>query len=114
MVGPPAGTGYASDYRAGNGASEKRGKEMTQPKQILDFLTEAVHRYIQEGDQGISWVFFQGMTSDDRLRFDLWLVKMKDRLAWQAGSTEWRFKQRVKAMAEAYQTPGGLMHGEKT
>lgn len=87
---------------------------MEHPRQILDFLTEAVHRYLREGDQGIAWTFHQSMTSDDRLRFDLWLVKMKDRLAWQPGTTEYRFRQRVKAMAEAYQTPGGLMHGEKT
>ena len=76
-------------------------------EQILNFLTDAVHRYLREGDQGIAWTFHQCMTSDDRLRFDLWLVKMNDRLAWQPGSTEWRFKQRVKAMAETYQESVG-------
>jgi len=76
-------------------------------EQILNFLTDAVHRYLREGDQGIAWTFHQCMTSDDRLRFDLWLVEMKDRLAWQPGSTEWRFKQRVKAMAETYQESVG-------
>lgn len=75
---------------------------MTQPGKILDFLTDAVHRYIREGEQGIAWTFHQCMTGEDHVRFDLWLVKMKDPLAWEPGTPESRFRRRAKAMAEAY------------
>jgi hypothetical protein len=38
------------------------------------------------------------MTAADRLAFDLFLVKTKDPLAYEAGTTESRFRRRVMAM----------------
>jgi hypothetical protein len=68
----------------------------------LDFLTDAVHRYLREGESGIAWVFHFRMTDADRLRFDGFLVAMQDELAWQAGTCESRFRTRVMRMAELY------------
>ena len=51
---------------------------------VLNKVTEAVHRYLQEGTRGIDWVLMH-MSADERVRFDLHLVKVKHRLAYQAG-----------------------------
>jgi len=67
-------------------------------RKMLDIVTEAVQRYKLEGRRGIDWTF-DHMSTEERLAFDLWLVKMEDPLAWQAGTTEHRFRARVLAMA---------------
>lgn len=64
----------------------------------LDLLAEAVKRFKQEGDRGIDWVFMN-MSKEETLDFDCFLVRMKDPLAWEPGTTEYRFRTRVKRMA---------------
>lgn len=66
---------------------------------LLDLLAEAVSRYKREGSRGIDWTF-DHMSDQDRLAFDLWLVRVKDPLAYEPGTTEHRFRTRVRAMAE--------------
>ena len=66
---------------------------------ILDLLADAVSSYRREGEQGIAWTFHHAMTADERLAFDVFLVRMGDELAWQAGTTESRFRERVRRMA---------------
>jgi hypothetical protein len=68
--------------------------------QILNRLTAAVARYMHEGNRGIDWEF-DAMSADERLAFDLFLVRMGDELAYQAGTTEYRFRTRVRRMAGA-------------
>ena len=65
---------------------------------ILDALADGVARYRVEGERGADWTWVQ-LTNDERLAFDLFLVRTRDPLAWQAGSPESRFRARVKAMA---------------
>lgn len=70
----------------------------TSVSRILDLLVEAVKRYKQEGNRGIDWTF-DHMTQDERLAFDLFLVRMNDPLAYEAGTCEYRFRTRVLRMA---------------
>lgn len=77
------------------------------PRPILDFITEAVHRELRGERDGWSWVFFHEMSANDHLRFDLWLVKMGDPLASEAGTPENRFRRRVMAMVNAERTRRG-------
>lgn len=72
--------------------------ESISTSRILDKLCEAVCRYNLEGTRGIAWTF-DHMTAAERLAFDLFLVRMRDALAWQPGTTEARFTARVVAMA---------------
>lgn len=65
---------------------------------ILDLLSLAVKQFKVYGMRGIEWTF-DSMTSAERIAFDLFLVRMKDSLAWEPGTTEHRFKARVVAMA---------------
>ena len=65
---------------------------------ILDLLADAVSGYKREGESGSAWTFFH-MSADERLAFDLFLVRMGDELAYQAGTTESRFRERVRRMA---------------
>jgi hypothetical protein len=73
---------------------------MTTESRILDIIVSAVQRYKSEGMRGIEWVFDRSMTQEDKLAFDLFLVRTKDSLAFQPGTTEYRFKARVIAMAK--------------
>ena len=63
---------------------------------ILDLIAQGVREYRSDG--GTAWTFHHVMTSEDRLAFDLFLVRMGDELAYQAGSTEGRFAERVRRM----------------
>jgi len=66
---------------------------------ILDCLADACQRAKNDGlDSAIAWTWHRVMTADERLAFDLFLVKMGDELAWQAGSPESRFRERVRRM----------------
>lgn len=67
---------------------------------LLDKLAEAVQRYKQEGTRGTDWTY-DHMSAEERLAFDLFLVRVGDELAYQAGSPESRFRERVRRMAEA-------------
>jgi hypothetical protein len=82
-------TGYATN----------RTEEVTTGR-ILDLLADACSRYRLEGSRGVSWTF-DSMTPRERLAFDLFLVKMGDELAYQAGTTEFRFRERVRRMVTA-------------
>lgn len=80
--------------------ASREGMQMkVESSRILDLLADAVQGYKQDGEQHIAWVFHHCMTADERLAFDLFLVKMKDPLAWEAGTPERRFYTRVKRMA---------------
>ena len=66
---------------------------------ILDLLADAVTRAKLDGlDSAVSWTWFQCMSRDEHLAFDLFLVRMGDELAWQPGSPESRFRERVRRM----------------
>jgi len=65
---------------------------------IMDLLADAVSRYKREGTRGSNWTFMW-MTQDERSAFDLFLVRMKDALAYEPGTTESRFRRMVVAMA---------------
>jgi len=66
---------------------------------ILDCLADACQRTKLEGlDAAIAWTWHHCMSADEHLAFDLFLVRMKDELAWQAGSPESRFRERVRRM----------------
>jgi len=69
---------------------------------IMDLLTEAASRMKREGTRGVEWVF-DHMSSDEKLAFDLFLVRMKSPLAYQAGTVEYRFKEETRRLA----FPGG-------
>ena len=66
---------------------------------ILDFIASAARTELR-GENGIVWTWHQVMTSADRVKFDLWLVKTDDPLAYQAGTAENRFRQKVERMVE--------------
>ena len=70
---------------------------------ILDLLTTAVHATLRGAEDGASWTFMH-MTLAERLAFDLFLVRVKDPLAYEAGTTERRFKTRVARMAHLART----------
>lgn len=75
--------------------------------QILDILALAVKQYKVYGKRGIEWTF-DHMSSDERIAFDFFLVKMGDQLAYQPGTTEYRFTARVLAMANNLPLPEAL------
>jgi len=65
----------------------------------LDYLTDAVQRELREPGQW-SWTFHHCMDAAAKLKFDGFLVRTGDELAYQAGTVENRFKTRVLRMAE--------------
>lgn len=67
---------------------------------ILDLLADAVAREKREPGAW-SWVWHHAMSSDERSAFDLFLVRMNDLLAYEAGTPESRFRRRVERMARA-------------
>lgn len=79
-------------------------KEKVTEGQILDRLARAVRRYKAEGKGGIDWEFFN-MSQEERVAFDLFLVRVKDPLAYEPGSVEHRFNVRVMRMAEPQPQP---------
>jgi len=70
---------------------------------ILDLLTQAAARVLGGDESGVSWVFMH-MTRAERLAFDLFLVRTKDSMAWEAGTTERRFRTRVERMVHLTRT----------
>lgn len=76
---------------------------------ILDLITAAVadeRNGMRQGRTDVyNWrrVFFS-MTADERLAFDLFLVRTKDALAYEPGTVENRFRERVQRMARLAET----------
>lgn len=66
--------------------------------EILDWLALTVKRVRVYG-LGEAKRAFLAERDYMRVGFDLFLVRMKDPLAWQAGTPESRFEQRVERMA---------------
>ena len=66
---------------------------------ILDRLAEACARFKAEGRRGIDWTF-DHTSERERLAFDLFLVRTRDSLAYEPGTTEYRFRARVLAMVQ--------------
>jgi hypothetical protein len=73
---------------------------------ILDCIADACNR-IRKGDPaGAQWVWFQCMTADEHLAFDLFLVRVDDPLAYVAGHPFTRFDRRVRAMVQEFAIGG--------
>ena len=66
---------------------------------IIDHITIAIGRVKTYG-QSEAVNYFLSMPQEDRLAFDLFLVKMQDPLAYEPGSPQWRFSERVRRMVE--------------
>lgn len=64
----------------------------------LDLLTEAVRALLRDGRSPAAT--FCRLTAQERLGWDLWLVQVRDPLAWEAGTPERRFTTRVTRMAD--------------
>ena len=74
---------------------------------MLDCVTEAAGR-VNRGDAGgIDWVWHHVMSERDRVAFDLWLVKMGDSLAFEAGSPRSRFQRCVTRLVEGSKRHAG-------
>ena len=71
--------------------------------EILDLLAETVKRVQVYGMAEAHNVYCRQVSDSMRLAFDLFLVRTKDPLAWEAGTGEYRFCARVQRMA----FPGG-------
>lgn len=67
---------------------------------VLDHLAAAVSRVNVYGRHEARSYFALCMGDTDRLAFDLFLVRMNDPLAFEAGTCEQRFETRVLSMAE--------------
>ena len=65
----------------------------------MDLITEAVQLHLGLHVDGISQVFAR-MDSRERLAFDLFLVRMDHAQAYQAGTTEERFRNVVLRHAD--------------
>lgn len=78
----------------------RKARRNADERPILDFVTEAVNRELQQGAAGALWVWHHVMTAKDRARFDLWLVKTQHPLAWEAGSPESRWRRLIDRMVE--------------
>lgn len=74
---------------------------------ILDLLADACARYRREGERGAQWTLCY-MTVDERLAFDLFLVRTKDPLAWEAGTVTHRWVTRVRRMVMGLRCEGPL------
>lgn len=76
---------------------------------ILDLITAAVadeRAGMRRNEQHVyNWrrVFFS-MTADERVAFDLFLVRTRDALAYEPGTVENRFRERVQRMARLAET----------
>jgi len=66
---------------------------------MLDLLVETVQRVKVYGTAEAHNVYCRQMSIDARIAFDLFLVRTKDPLAYQAGMGESRFVERVTRMA---------------
>jgi hypothetical protein len=72
---------------------------MASPKELVE---AAALRVLNPGSSGFgetNWVFMQ-MGAAERKAFDNWLVSIKDPLAYEPGTTEQRFKQKVRELVE--------------
>lgn len=65
---------------------------------MLDYVTQAASRTLKGDSQGISWVWHHMMSSDDHVKFDLWLVKTEHPLMYEPGTPESRFQRLVGEM----------------
>ena len=66
--------------------------------EVLDLLASAVNATLRGDEGAASWTFHHGMDDTGRVAFDLFLVRMGDELAYQAGTCESRFLERVRRM----------------
>lgn len=66
----------------------------------LDHIAHAVRRGQAEGKEAIRTYFHENMDNQDALRFDFFLVRMNDDLAWMGGPTERRFVTRCERMLD--------------
>jgi hypothetical protein len=68
---------------------------------IMDLLAEACMRARIEPIDDACTRVFRCMTDAERLAFDFFLVRTGDPLAYEPGTTEHRFRTRVRRMIEA-------------
>lgn len=66
----------------------------------LDHIAAAVNAALRDGDAAISDHFHRRMDDAARLKFDGFLVRTNDPLAWEAGTCESHFFKRCKRMAD--------------
>ena len=71
----------------------------------LDHLASAVKRALSNGEGELKRYFESEMSSEAQLKFDYFLVKMEDPLAYQAGTTESRFVERCTRMLRTLKGP---------
>ena len=71
---------------------------------ILDHLAAAIARAKVYGRTDIRSYFCLHLSSEVRVAFDLFLVRTKDPLAFEAGSCEQRFFTRVSRMLDLTET----------
>ena len=64
----------------------------------IDHLATAANQCLRDGDHYAADYFCRVMDADARLKFDGFLLRMKDPLAYQAGTCENRFVTRVLRM----------------
>jgi len=72
----------------------------------LDHISAAIARAKVYGRSEIGSYHARCMSAADRLAFDLFLVKSRDPLAWQAGSPESRFIERCNRMMDLAEGKG--------
>ena len=66
---------------------------------VLDMLADACARAKRDGiDSAIAWTYHRVMTAQDRVDYDCYLLRTRDALAYQAGTTESRFREHVRRM----------------
>lgn len=70
----------------------------------LDHITAAVRQCEIYGESEAMNYFHRQMSAADRLRFDGFLVKTRDPLAYEPGTCEGRFRTRVIRMLRLKQT----------
>jgi len=82
-------------------------KETYTHADMLDWLAATVARAKREGlDRAVMWEYVLHSTDRARLAFDLFLVRTGDSLAYEAGSPESRFRERVRRMLALTQHGG--------
>jgi len=62
------------------------------------FVKMAIDQFKVYGEKGISHVYFNVMSKQDREEFDEQLVAIDHQLAYEAGTNEYRFKSMVKSL----------------
>lgn len=70
----------------------------------LQTIDQACDR-IRSGESletAVTWVYNHCMTDKQKVGFDLWLVSIGHRLAWEAGTSEYRFREMVREFATRY------------